>query len=235
LLKLVIEARGAELIQVDFPAEIGPSFVYASNAAVQSSVDQFLGLNGRALPANEPKRARPARPAKAKAKRRKRLKLESLESISLQPTGYGRTLVKGLFNRVPSATLPLYYPTLIPGGSDFAQKPRGYEMKHIGPDAPPRGQRAAYRWVLTYPGLNQYWGFQGTGWKNPPILNNPTEERTFGKREYQLFYDGGRLRLVAWQNDEGSFWVANTLTKSMPARMMIEIARDMREYRRPGT
>lgn len=108
-------------------------------------------------------------------------------------------------------------------------------MNHVGPDAPPRGQRAAYKWVFSYPGLNEYFGFQGTAWKNPPILQTPSEERTFGGQNYMLFYDASRLRMVAWKNDEGSFWVNNTLTEALSSRAMIEIARGMREYTRPGT
>ncbi len=49
-----------------------------------------------------------------------------------------------------------------------------------------------------------------TRWNDPPILDNPSEERTIGDRDYKLFYDGDRLRMVAWQTDEGSFWLSNT-------------------------
>jgi len=235
LLKLVVEARSSELRQVELPVDIGPSFVYASGSSIQAAVDQLLGLKGQPLPDVEPKKDKKSNPAPAKPKKSKPRKIESLSDVSLEPTSYGKVLVKGLFNHVPSATLPLYYPTVLPSGSDYGQKPRGYEMNHVGPDAPPRDQRAAYKWVFSYPGLNEYYGFQGTAWKNPPILQSPSEERTFGKQKYLLFYDGGRLRLVAWKNDEGSFWVNNTLTEALSSRAMIELARGMREYTRPGT
>ena len=234
LLKLVVEARSSELRQVELPVDIGPSFVYASDASIQAAVDQLLGLKGKTLPAEPPKAEKKSKPAPAKPKKSKPRKIESLANVSLEPTSYGKVLVRGLFNYVPSASLPLYYPTVLPSGSDFAQKPRGYEMNHVGPDAPPRGQRASYKWVFSYPGMNEYYGFQGTAWKNPPILQSPSEERTFGGQDYMLFYDGGRLRLVAWKNDEGSFWVSNTLTEALSSRAMIEIARGMREYKRPG-
>jgi hypothetical protein len=74
----------------------------------------------------------------------------------------------------------------------------------------------------------------GTRWRDPPILKNPTATREFGDREYDLFYDGDRLRTVAWETDEGSFWVSNTLIQSLSEREMVEIARAMRELPMPG-
>ena len=53
--------------------------------------------------------------------------------------------------------------------------------------------------------LGEYYGFMATKWKDPPILDNPSEEREIGDRTYKLYYDGrqaadrrlaGRQRLV---------------------------------------
>ena len=49
----------------------------------------------------------------------------------------------------------------------------------------------------------EYYGLQGTQWKDPPILKGPTEKRKIGKREFELYYDGDRVRLVAWRTHEG--------------------------------
>ena len=46
LIDLVIESRGSELNQVHFPAELGPSFVYASKPAIEEAVAEFLGQAG---------------------------------------------------------------------------------------------------------------------------------------------------------------------------------------------
>ena len=32
-----------------------------------------------------------------------------------------------------------------------------------------------------------------------------------GGRTFELFYDGSRLRLVAWRTRRGVYWVSNTL------------------------
>ena len=73
-----------------------------------------------------------------------------------------------------------------------------------------------------------------TRWKDPPILENPSEDaRDRRTASYKLFYDGDRLRIVAWQDDEGSFWVSNTLIQSLSDREMIEIAKGMTELPKP--
>jgi hypothetical protein len=68
-----------------------------------------------------------------------------------------------------------------------------------------------------------------TRWEDPPILKNPSEEREIDGRTYKLFYDGDRLKLIAWQDDEGSFWLHNTLIQSLSDREMIDIAKGMTE------
>ena len=35
--------------------------------------------------------------------------------------------------------------------------------------------------------------------------------------------------MIAWQDDDGSFWVSNTLIQSLSDREMLEIAKGMRE------
>ena len=57
----------------------------------------------------------------------------------------------------------------------------------------------------------QYYGVQGTNWKAPPILDNPATTTRMRGRKYELFYDGNRLRLVAWRTPRGVYWVSNTL------------------------
>ena len=69
---------------------------------------------------------------------------------------------------------------------------------------------------------------QGTSWKDPPILSHPSEKRRLGGRTYELFFDGGRLRLVAWRTDRGAYWVSNTLSKELTNRQMLALARSVK-------
>ena len=71
----------------------------------------------------------------------------------------------------------------------------------------------------------------GTRWKDPPILDNPTNERTIGDRTYKLYYDGDRLRMVAWETDQGSFWLSNSYIETVPNADMLKIAQSFRQLR----
>ena len=43
-------------------------------------------------------------------------------------------------------------------------------------------------------------------------------------RRYQLYYDGRRLRLVAWKTRRAVYWVSNTLSQSLNNRQMLAVA-----------
>ena len=74
----------------------------------------------------------------------------------------------------------------------------------------------------------EYYGLQGTTWQDPPILEGASETRTEGRRQYELHYDGDRLRLVAWRTRKAVYWVSNTLLQSLSERQMMAIARSAR-------
>ena len=76
--------------------------------------------------------------------------------------------------------------------------------------------------------MGEYYGLQGTTWRDAPILENPSEKRRIGKRTYELHYDGDRLRLVAWRTKKAVYWISNTLLQSLSEREMLGIARSAR-------
>jgi hypothetical protein len=82
--------------------------------------------------------------------------------------------------------------------------------------------------VIKRPFVGEYYGVQGTTWKDPPILDDVSEERRFGRRTFELHYDGDRLRLVAWRTPKAVYWVSNTLLQTLSERQMIAIARSTR-------
>ena len=73
-----------------------------------------------------------------------------------------------------------------------------------------------------------------TRWKDPPILEGPDTTREIGDREYKIYFDGDRVRMVAWQDGNGSYWLSNTLIESLSNDEMLEIAKGMRELPRGG-
>ena len=49
--------------------------------------------------------------------------------------------------------------------------------------------------------------------------------RTVRGRKLMIFKDGERVRLVAWQTKDATYWVSNTLLQSISKDDMIAIAR----------
>ena len=58
--------------------------------------------------------------------------------------------------------------------------------------------------------IGQYYGVQGTTWKAAPILDNPTDEVRMRKRTYRRYFDGKKIRLIAWETPRAVYWVSNT-------------------------
>ena len=77
--------------------------------------------------------------------------------------------------------------------------------------------------------MAEYYGVSGTNWVDPPILENPSEEREIDGREYLFFYDADRLRMIGWKEKKGSYWVQNTLLHTLSEEQMLAIAKSMRE------
>src|SRR5206468_2007463 len=89
----------------------------------------------------------------------------------------------------------------------------------------------AYRMVFKTDDLGQYYGVQGMNWKGPPILDDPSESVTMGGRRFDLFYDGGKLRLVSWRTGSNVYWISNTLSSALGNRQMLALARSVGRIR----
>ena len=46
-------------------------------------------------------------------------------------------------------------------------------------------------------------------------------------RKYSEFYDGNRLRMIAWRTPHGAYWVSNTLSLKLTNEQMRAIARSL--------
>jgi polyisoprenyl-teichoic acid--peptidoglycan teichoic acid transferase len=222
LLKLVAESSGKPVQEVQFPAEDmgdGSGNVAISDTALRGTVRRFLAVRGT--------RGARGRTARTKTKRR------ADRRSSRRP---GRTAVSGLVaNRdagedeaarlqVKLSRLPVYYPALVATGGRYrTDHARAYDIA----DRSGRRHRA-YRIVAFQGSIGQYYGIQGTTWKSPPILDDPSERRREGGRTFELFYDGGRLRIVAWRTSRGVYWVSNTLLRTLTNRQMLGLARSAR-------
>jgi polyisoprenyl-teichoic acid--peptidoglycan teichoic acid transferase len=237
VLRLFFDLRGAQIKEIHFNGTLGPSYVTATPGEIETAVNQFLGVEGTPGPAGSS--AKPKKPVnpqqppdhtKATPATNKKSSGSSLPD-TLTTTSYGKQLAQAI--RARKEKVPVYYPTVLEDGSDYAQKPRVYKINGKGDGSPPKSERAAYKWVFSLPTFGDYYGFEGTRWQDPPILSDPTDERTIGDRDYKLYYDGDRLRMVAWQTDQGSFWVSNSLIETIPNIDMLKIAEGFRQL--PGT
>jgi LCP family protein required for cell wall assembly len=235
VLKLFFDLRGAQIKQIHFEGSIGPSYVTATPGQIHTAVDQFLGVKGTPGPvassAKPQEKVAPEAPPPDYSKPKPVVpkKKKVAPSTNLVETSYGKQLGRGI--RARKTKVPVYYPTVLEQGSDYAQKPRVYKINGKGDESPPHGQRAAYKWVFSLPTIGDYYGFEGTLWRDPPILDNPSEERTIGNRTYKLYYDGDRLRQVGWQTDRGSFWVSNSFIQSISSQDMLKIAQGFRRLK----
>ena len=125
--------------------------------------------------------------------------------------------------------LPVYYPAVRLAGGGFASGERDYPaVRAYTHHATARATATRPTgWSLFAGVAGQYYGVQGTSWKAPPILDSPSDTMRMRGRNYELFYDGTRLRLVAWRTPRGVYWVSNTLSKTLTNRQMLAIARSL--------
>jgi polyisoprenyl-teichoic acid--peptidoglycan teichoic acid transferase len=218
LLKLVLGTAGLPIREVHFEGHIGPSYVEASDSQVKTLVREFLQVEDTPGPRGElGERRKP---------KRKRRKHQTLDELGLEDaSAFGKEQALLAVQSGAGGSLPVLYPRLRLKGSIYVDQPRVYKV--LGPN---RRRYGAYRMVLrssTSP-LGEYYGVQGLTWKDPPIMEDPTDVRRIGRREYELHYDGDRLRFVAWRTPKAVYWISNTLLLTLTERQMLAIARSTR-------
>ncbi len=245
VLKTFVSVRNVPINEVHLDAidvmENGVSYVVAEDEAIEQAVDEFLGGAGTAGPrggdvARSGSSADDDAAKKEKKKKKKRKKeKDPRKGANVISTADLAAITDGIdnfekFGRTSARRLkfPVWIPTVVATDSTFSADSRQYEIKDPDDDKHP-----AYKMVIqhgTGEGVVEYYGVQGTSWSDPPILRDPSETRTIGGRDYELFYDGDRLRLVAFQDDDGnSYWVSNTLLQSLGEGEMLAIATSMEE------
>jgi polyisoprenyl-teichoic acid--peptidoglycan teichoic acid transferase len=241
VLKLFIASRNAEIKEVHFPAELGPSFVYASPEAIQEAVDKFLGIEASGGPrgslegggAAQSKAGSKSSGKKGgkKKQHKPRVRPKPPGDDGLVPAGEAGKLEGESVARKVSRGFPVFYATRLPAEAFYVesnsyyhvQDPRVYHFKDTD------GKRhAAYRMVAEYgPEYEtQYFGVQGIkGWSDPPILDNPSETRTIHGREYDIYVDGDRVSMIAWHRGDNTYWISNSLLQSLTNDQMLGMAR----------
>ncbi len=232
VLKLFISARGAAIKEVHFPATLGPSYVYATPQAIEGAVEKFLGIEASAGPRGELEGEKKPNKKKGKKKKKKhKFKAKAPADDGLTPAREAGELEAKAVARKVSGGFPVFYPTRLPPGAAYVesnpylhvQDPRVYHFRDTDGTRHP-----AYRMVLTLELSDgtHYFGVQGIqGWSDPPILDNPTETIEENGREYEVFVDGDRVKLIAWHRGESTYWISNDLLNSLDNSEMLGMAR----------
>jgi LCP family protein required for cell wall assembly len=228
--KLFLAAEGAPVVQVRFPANLGESYVTASQRAIRDAVAEF---QGEAPPPPTEAQQPPASGGGSKkdgGSGRKSNAAKPAPPPLIDSTALGQQYAAKLAatktkNGKPMLDFPVYYPTKLAPGSTITDDSRAFPIDGPGSDV-----YHGYKIVAELPtdGYTAYYGVSGTDWKDPPILENPDETETIGGREYLESWDGDKLRLVGWKTGQASYWIDNTLLGVLTPGQMLGIAESMR-------
>ncbi|HYP48425.1 MAG TPA: LCP family protein [Thermoleophilaceae bacterium] len=208
LLKLAVFSVNNPIREVHFEGRIGPSYVTASQRRVDKLVQQFLGVEETPGPRGQL--------APKGKKRRKGGGDPGLEKVPAE----GKDQAVQAVQQGAGGRLPVFYPTVRTKRALFAGPPRVYKIR-----ANDGKLYGAYRMIIKRGSVGEYYGVQGTTWKDPPILRNPSETRRIGRRTFELQFAGDRVRLVSWRTKTAVYWVSNTLLQTLTERQMLAIAR----------
>ena len=217
LLKLIYESSRNPLAEVRFRGEVGETFVTASEEDLERVREEFL--------VGEQTRGSKGDSGQGDTGREEQDDGEDPGADGKPdglPAGLQDATRQGQDQAAAAAVeldLPVYFPRLRTELSDYTGQPRVYEI-----EAPDGARHEAYRMVLEAEGVGEYYGVQGTTWRDPPILDAPSEVRSVGGRKLMLFFDGSRLARVGWRTERGVYWVSNTLLRSLTNREMLGIA-----------
>ena len=147
VLKLFVASRNAAIKEVHFPAELGPSYVYATPDAIHGAVNKFLGIEASGGPRGSLEAKRRARaPESRRARSRSsaeagRSPISQAEAARQRRPGAGArsrrsSRAKSVARKV-SAGFPVFYPTRLPSEAHYVesnsyehvQDPRVYHLR----------------------------------------------------------------------------------------------------------
>jgi polyisoprenyl-teichoic acid--peptidoglycan teichoic acid transferase len=212
--KLLLATSGKPVQTIAFPVtgEVATDLL-TSPAAVERAVSRFLH------PARPP-RARRVR--RSESHRRKGSDPLSARMADSRRAGEDRAIVARR-----GAGFPVYYAARLPRSGRYAEAPvRTYRIRDRGGRS-----RRAYRMVIPLGAPGEYAGVQGMTWRTPPILAGPHDTIRVGRRRLHVYYDGRRVRLVAWRTVRAVYYVHNTLRRALNRAEMVAMASSLE---RPG-
>ncbi|MGH2905717.1 MAG: LCP family protein [Solirubrobacterales bacterium] len=217
LLKLAVTSAGNAVYQVTIPnvttpTEGGVSYVVASESSLHKAARIF-----KEGPTQKGDGSTESTGSSKKKKKKKTSGNLSPGLVFAKDEGKTQAVAAGF-----GIALPVFYPTVKLAGATY-QDPRSYRLT-----TPDNKRVSAYRIVAKTNKIGEYYGVQGVNWDDPPILQNPSESRKVGGRNYDLYYEGSKLGMVAFHRNGASYWVQNTLTRLLTEKQMLGIAKSLR-------
>jgi hypothetical protein len=82
--------------------------------------------------------------------------------------------------------------------------------------------------LSTGKGVPQYYGVQGTTWKDPPILKGADAIREVAGRKLRIYEDGRKVRMVAWRTPKAVYWISNSLDEDLTRDQMLAVAASLK-------
>jgi len=227
VVRLGLDVAGRATGRVELTTtEDGPDLV-TTPAALASAARTFLhprsapgsaSVRSPSAPTTAPRRA--ARPRRASSRTVATLRSD---------LGAARTAVRASGIAQEFTAAPVLVPRLVEGEARYdLDDSRAYDIAAPGGKTFPW---PAYRLVAELAGgrdgAGQFYGVQGTTWKDPPVLELATDEVRLGGRSFRVEYDGRRIRRLIWRAPAGTYWVTNSLTGGLSNAEMRAVARSL--------
>jgi LCP family protein required for cell wall assembly len=208
LLRLAVFSASRPIQEIHFRTKIGPSYVTTRPTVMKQIVTQFLGVKASKGPKGV---------LRAKGKTNRRRQRQQDIGLEFAPGPFRDQALQAVNDKV--RVFPVWYPTRRVKGSLTIGPPTVYTIETRS------GKRySAYRIVIKKGYVGEYYGLQGTSYTDAPLLKQPHRTRTIHGRKFDLYYDGDRLRLVAWKTGDAVYWISNTLLLSLSNKQMLAIA-----------
>ena len=230
VLKLFVASRNAAINEVHFPAELGPSYVYASPRSDRRSGRKVPRHRSERRPARHARREPENRQAKQQAKKKARRSSKAKPRADAEaaraatdwcpPAKPGELEAKSVARKV-SGGFPVFYPTRLPSGAAYVET-NPYRTRRGPARLPLQGHRRQPPRRLpdggrpsNSPTASTTSASRGSsGWTDPPILDDPSlnaRRSTAANTRSSSTATGSKL--IAWHRGDNTYWVVEHLLR----------------------
>lgn len=201
--KTALASSDKPVYELRFPVTFGTSDVHANVSQIRAAARKLV----KVVPQKSQQQTRSQKKAVTvvQVKRCPRIRGNSINMTTTAQSISRKT------------NLPTYYPRMLFGTDNLAST-RTYKIA-----TPDKHSYPAYRLVFSAGILGEYYGIQGTTWSSPPFILPPYQTWMIHHQKYRVFLDGKRIRVIAWQTSQGTYWLSNTLQQVLSSDKMLSI------------